>query len=250
MPSMPTLFKATVFLTGCCLCTASWGELPALATSPTVPPPLTAAPAINRATFTTTIASREPVDHITRISTGQTVYYFTELTGLQGHTITHTWSLNGAEQLKVSFPVNGARWRVQSSKTLNAGQAGNWTVVVTNDEGNILRQDNLTVEANNTISAPASVTAKPATVTPAKTPETVTTHTESTTLSTSSPDKPALSSPFNQLPNQSTDEGSSTSKSAAISTTDKGTTPSTSTDTSPSAKPATSAKPIWETLSN
>lgn len=249
MPSIPTLFKATVFLTGCCLCTASWGELVAPATSPTVTPPLTAAPAINRATFTTAIAAREPVDHITRINTGQTVYYFTELTGLQGHTITHTWRLNGAEQLKVSFPVNGARWRVQSSKTLNASQAGNWTVVVTNDEGNILRQDSLTVDANNNMSLPASVTAKPAAVTPAKTPETVTTRTESTTAS-SSPDKPALSSPSNQLPNQSTDQDSSASKPAATSTTDKGTTPSTSTDTSVSIKPATSARPIWETLSN
>ncbi|SDZ77550.1 Protein of unknown function [Thiothrix caldifontis] len=115
--------------------------------APTPPAPSAAPqPQIARATFTTNISAREPANAVTRISAGQTVYYFTELVGLQGHVITHRWEKDGAFQLGLQFPVGGQRWRVHSNKTISPTLPGTWTVTVINDDGSTLRQDTLIVD--------------------------------------------------------------------------------------------------------
>ncbi|MDZ7748539.1 MAG: DUF2914 domain-containing protein [Halofilum sp. (in: g-proteobacteria)] len=63
--------------------------------------------------------------------------FFTELNGLEGHTVTHRWvHENNQVQAKVSFDVGGPRWRVWSSKDLVPGWTGTWTVEVWDDQGN------------------------------------------------------------------------------------------------------------------
>ena len=103
-------------------------------------------PQVARAAFTTGITSREPDSQLARVSAGQTVYYFTELVGLQGHVITHRWEKDGAFQLGLQFPVGGQRWRVHSSKMMTPNLPGTWTVTVQNDDGTTLRQDTLVVD--------------------------------------------------------------------------------------------------------
>ena len=141
---------------------------------PVVPPAPTLTPQVARAAFTTGITDREPDSQLARISAGQTVYYFTELVGLQGHVITHRWEKDGAFQLGLQFPVGGQRWRVHSSKTITPDLPGTWTVTVQNDDGTVLRQDTLVVDPIMPANTTAAPVPAPAAITPPATTEPVT----------------------------------------------------------------------------
>ena len=98
-----------------------------------------AAGEVARAQFTTGISDREPMDAITELGTDHTqVYFFTELTGLSGETITHRWEHGGETMAEVSFDVRGPRWRVWSSKQLQPGWTGEWKVSVVDGAGKVL----------------------------------------------------------------------------------------------------------------
>lgn len=91
---------------------------------------------VARAQFTTGIEDREPVDDVDRIGTSRDrVFFFTELRGLEGRTVTHRWMHDGEVHGSVDFEIGGPRWRVWSSKDLLPDWTGGWTVVVVDDEG-------------------------------------------------------------------------------------------------------------------
>ncbi len=196
---------------------------------------------VSRATFTTGIINKEPTDQISRAVTGQKIYYFTELTGLQGHTITHRWERNGNAQLAMTFTVGANRWRVQSSKTLNADAIGNWTVIVQAEDGTVLRKDNLNVDvgqvstttpvippsATPLTSIPSALSKEPATR-----PATETT-TSTTTNNTNTPvlPKPDESSKKTEINGASSEQKKVTAK-----------------DTNASKPISNSSKPIWDSL--
>ncbi len=84
---------------------------------------------VSRGQFTTDVIDREPVDMIDTLSSdNRQLKYFTELSDLQGQTVTHQWVYNGDVMFEKSFEVGGPRWRVWTSKTLQPGQSGTWTV--------------------------------------------------------------------------------------------------------------------------
>ena len=86
---------------------------------------------VSRAQFTTDVVDREPVDLVDTLSTDSTqIKYFSELTELQGQTVTHQWVYNDEVMFEKSFEVGGPRWRVWTSKSLQPGWAGVWTVHV------------------------------------------------------------------------------------------------------------------------
>ncbi len=94
---------------------------------------------IARSTFTTQVIDREPVDSVTELHTLQErVFYYTELLGLTGRTVTHRWSHRGEVMAEVSFTVGGPRWRVWSSKSLVPGWSGDWKVSVVDEAGEVL----------------------------------------------------------------------------------------------------------------
>ena len=96
---------------------------------------------INRSIFTTEIIDKEPVSNLKKISSDVTrVYFFTEITGLNGHTITHRWEYNGQVLAEINFKVNGDRWRTWSSKNMLSGWLGKWQVSVLDEGGNIIEQ--------------------------------------------------------------------------------------------------------------
>lgn len=96
---------------------------------------------ITRGVFTTEIVDKEPVSELKDISVETTrVYYFTEITGLNGHTITHRWEYNGQVFAEVEFKVSGDRWRTWSSKNMLSSWAGKWQVSVLDEGGNIIEQ--------------------------------------------------------------------------------------------------------------
>ena len=84
---------------------------------------------VSRGQFTTDIADREPVDYVENLGTDQRqVKYFTELSDLQGRTVTHQWVYNDEVMFEKSFSVGGPRWRVWTSKSLQPGWTGVWVV--------------------------------------------------------------------------------------------------------------------------
>lgn len=95
---------------------------------------------VSRAVFTTSIEDREPVMAIDSVSSSSysSLSFFTELTDLQGHNITHQWVFNGDVMFEKTFEVNGARWRVWTSKTFLPGWTGTWTVNVLDDDRSVL----------------------------------------------------------------------------------------------------------------
>lgn len=100
---------------------------------------LSYAGSVSRSQFTTAMDGREPTDMVITLSNDVNhIIYFTELSGLAGHKITHQWVYNGNTMFEKTFDVGGNRWRVWSSKTLQPGWTGRWTVNTLDDDGAVL----------------------------------------------------------------------------------------------------------------
>lgn len=95
---------------------------------------------VSRALFTIGVDNREPVIMVDSISSDSynSISFFTELTDLSGHTVTHQWMYDGNIMFEKSFDVAGARWRVWTSKTLQKSWTGTWTVNVMDDDRSVL----------------------------------------------------------------------------------------------------------------
>jgi hypothetical protein len=92
---------------------------------------------VARALFTSEVQNREPTDTITSLSNDKTkIYFYSELIGLGGQTVTHRWEYQGKTMGEVKFNVGGPRWRVWSSKTLLPQWTGEWRVSIIDGAGN------------------------------------------------------------------------------------------------------------------
>ena len=97
---------------------------------------------VARSAFTSAIQDREPTDQIGQLSNDNTqVYFFTEISGMNGHTITHRWEHGGEVRAEVTFNIGGDRWRVWSSKNLQPSLLGEWQVAVVDEGGNVIAQE-------------------------------------------------------------------------------------------------------------
>lgn len=97
---------------------------------------------VSRTVFTSAIENKEPVSDLQKIFTDTTrVYFFTELNGLNGHTIFHRWEYNKQILAEVSFAVGADRWRTWSSKNMIPSWTGTWIVSVLDEGGNIIEQN-------------------------------------------------------------------------------------------------------------
>lgn len=98
--------------------------------------------------FTTAIRDREPVDHVSFVANEvRTIFFFSELRGLNGRSVTHRWSYAGEPRAEVSFDVQGPRWRVWSSKDLLPDWIGDWTVEIVTDDGEVIAAETFTYSA-------------------------------------------------------------------------------------------------------
>ncbi|HYW04749.1 MAG TPA: DUF2914 domain-containing protein [Gammaproteobacteria bacterium] len=94
---------------------------------------------VAHAAITTDIQQRKPQNHLTTVPNSvRKVYYFTDVRGLQGKTITHRWLYQGKTMAAVKFDIGGNRWRTWSSKTMLAGWTGKWTCETVGPNGNVL----------------------------------------------------------------------------------------------------------------
>ena len=98
---------------------------------------------VARARFTNGIEHNEPVDRLLSVvhSGGQatrTLYYFTDLRGLAGQTVTYRWRYGGRVIAEVPVKVRANQFRAYSSKRLARSMTGRWTVVLTDSAGDTL----------------------------------------------------------------------------------------------------------------
>ncbi len=102
---------------------------------------------VARSTFTKGIAEREPMDFIDKLGTNSNkIYYFSELRGMAGQTVTHRWEHDGKIMAEVPFTVGGDRWRVFSSKNLEKSWQGEWKVSVIDQSGGTLAVNTFSYE--------------------------------------------------------------------------------------------------------
>lgn len=106
---------------------------------------------IGRARLTSNVVNREPVDElgpeVDLPSSGEDfVYFFTEIRGMGGRTVTHRWQYGGNVVASVPFQIGSDRWRVYSRKGIASGQTGAWTVTAVGPNGNELARAAFTAE--------------------------------------------------------------------------------------------------------
>jgi len=61
-------------------------------------------------------------------------------------TITHVWKKGEMQMAAVELNVGGSPWRTWSSKTIDPGWTGAWTVEIQDAQGNVLQTLNFVVE--------------------------------------------------------------------------------------------------------
>lgn len=92
--------------------------------------------ALVREHFTSAVIDREPVDVLERISPELTrVYFFTELEGLSGRTVTHQWRYHDKVLYEKSFAVGGPRWRIWTTMAVPPDMQGVWQVKTLDESG-------------------------------------------------------------------------------------------------------------------
>ncbi len=124
------------------------------------PTPAPEASAVKRAQFTNGIENREPIDRISRTLApwdykegAKPIFFFTEVSGLEGRTIYHRWELNGRVVSEIPFDVKSSlRWRVFSSKNIMPTMAGRWRVSVVDDLDNVLYSQGITLSTRHLMS--------------------------------------------------------------------------------------------------
>jgi len=110
------------------------------------PPADNTASTVKRSQFTTAIVNREPTDNVvTLTNNSDKIYFFTELSNLKGHKITHRWKYENKLMAEIKFKVASDRWRVFSSKKLKPGWVGQWSVELVDENGTPLDVENLQV---------------------------------------------------------------------------------------------------------
>jgi hypothetical protein len=108
----------------------------------------TTAGGCKRGQFCSGVAEREPADDLSTLAApADKVFFFTELVGMAGKTVTHKWSHDGTAMGDVAISVGADRWRCYSTKTLAAGMTGTWTVTVVDDAGTTLVEKSITYTA-------------------------------------------------------------------------------------------------------
>ncbi|MDQ7075258.1 MAG: DUF2914 domain-containing protein [Gammaproteobacteria bacterium] len=100
---------------------------------------------VRRAFFTSGIENREPTGKSDFFyTTSNTVFFFTELRGMQGETVRYRWSYANKVVAEVEFSVTSHRWRSASSKDLLPEWIGEWNVELLNSQGEILVKKSFT----------------------------------------------------------------------------------------------------------
>jgi len=89
------------------------------------------------------VQDREIIDETTTFALNDRVYLWLKVTGGPADSITVTWK-TGDQTYSSKLNIGGSSWRTWSYKT--AYTAGDWTVTVTDADGNVLKEMSFKVE--------------------------------------------------------------------------------------------------------
>ncbi len=96
---------------------------------------------VENATFTTNVANGAPVDFRQQfLNSTPVVYYYGELLGLSGQTVTFVWSLEGKRMQKTTVKVTKPRQPAWSKINMQEQWMGNWSVKVLDGKGRAIDQ--------------------------------------------------------------------------------------------------------------
>ena len=99
---------------------------------------------VSRATFTTAIQDGKPIDYRQEIENSvQVVYFFAELNGMAGQTVTHRWIYHGTVMAEAKFDVTSARSPTWSSNKMPPESIGLWIVEVLDGDGKVISRNTL-----------------------------------------------------------------------------------------------------------
>ena len=94
---------------------------------------------VENATFTSGIENGTPIDFRQEFDANTAViYFYTEVVGLPGQTVTHRWKREGKVVREVAFPVKGTRQAIWSKSQMQPEWTGDWTVEVVNERGEVI----------------------------------------------------------------------------------------------------------------
>jgi hypothetical protein len=94
-----------------------------------------------RALFTTAIHGNEPADNLSELNAAaEQVFFFTELSGMTGSGIVHSWEYQGEVIEQIPLRIAAPCRRTWSSRVLTPAMPGTWTVVVLDETGAILAE--------------------------------------------------------------------------------------------------------------
>lgn len=114
---------------------------------------------VTKATFTTGVENREPKDSIDSLTNDQTrIFFYAVLVNLQGQDVTFRWSYNDVTQAEVHQTPSSARYRTNTSKTLDPSKLGTWKVEVLDASGNVLTSKTFEYKKADMSAAPAAAT--------------------------------------------------------------------------------------------
>ncbi|HEX9614114.1 MAG TPA: DUF2914 domain-containing protein [Bacteroidota bacterium] len=88
------------------------------------------------------VQDRQIVDETTTFEVNEKAYLWMRIVGGSADSVTVTWKTTD-QSYEVKLNVGGSPWRTWANKTLYT--AGDWTVTVTDDEGNVLKEMSFTV---------------------------------------------------------------------------------------------------------
>lgn len=111
--------------------------------APAATPATTAAPSgsVAKAAVTTAVINRQPQSDLNNIPNSvNKVYYFTDLHGMKGETVTHRWIYQGKTMATVKLHVGANRWRTWSSKQMLPGWTGDWVCETVGPQGHVLNK--------------------------------------------------------------------------------------------------------------
>ena len=93
-----------------------------------------------RSTFATHMKGSEPGDcRDTAFADEQRLYFFSELSDMDGRGIAHEWYFDRQRVERVEFKVAGMYWSGHSTRDFSATDVGSWEVRVVSDAGEVLR---------------------------------------------------------------------------------------------------------------
>ena len=100
---------------------------------------------VSRSAFTEAVVNSEPKNRLIELSNNkQFLYYFTELKGMAGQTVTHRWLFNGTAVSDKKFSIGAPRWRIWSNLILNNEWLGEWKVQVIDEMERVIHSDSFT----------------------------------------------------------------------------------------------------------